>query len=336
MVVTLDIPELRNLVIEALSLYFDEEDADLMADAVVFGELVGRRSHGIQRILPGSFGAADDHDGPTVSVTRVGQAAGRVHGSPGLLVAARATDLLVDIARENGAGVVTTSGSRSTSGSLTYYVERLARAGLVSVVCANTLSVVTARGAKQPFLGTNPMALGMPAVGHPFVADIATSAITGGEALAAIANGETLPPGVAVDPEGNPTVDPKLVFEGGALLPFGGHKGLGLSMFIELLCGSLAGSAAAPVASGGDWGHVFFGLSVDATGDGAEIRRRAQELIDQFREIPTSDGSPLRVPGERSFRLRDEALAQGTIDVDDSTYRRLIELIECGGIEDDD
>ncbi len=247
-----------------------------------------------------------------------------------MLVAARATELLIDIAREHGLGIVTTRGSQSTSGSLTYYLEKLAHEGLVTMAFANTLSVVTAPGGAAPFLGTNPIALSIPTTGRPFIVDLATSALTGGEVVALGNQGADLPTGVAVDATGAPTVDPRMVFEGGALLPFGGHKGLGLSMFIEVVCGALTGSSAAPVSDADDWGHVFVGISLDALGNPQVMRRRAQEIVDRMTAIPTVDGTPIRIPGHRSLAARDEALARGTVDVDDDSYRRLVELIEKG------
>jgi LDH2 family malate/lactate/ureidoglycolate dehydrogenase len=154
--------ELRRLIVARLEQHFPPDAADRMADAVLFGDLAGRSTHGIARILPGSFGPTDEPTGPPPRVERTGPSAARINGSPGMLVAAMATDLTIELASEHGIALVTTAGSRSTSGSLTYYAERLTNAGLVGILSANTMSFVTPPGGTARTFGTNPFAIGIP------------------------------------------------------------------------------------------------------------------------------------------------------------------------------
>lgn len=311
-----DIEQLRSLVMASLADRFSEEDAVRITEVVLFGELAGRPSHGILRVLPGSYGVMDEEPGPTPSVERLGPAAVRVEGRPGMLVAAIGAELTETLATENGFAVVTTKGSRSTSGSLTYFVERLAHAGLVNFMSAGTVNFVTTPGGSGRVLGTNPFAFGIPTLGRPFVLDMATSAIAGGEVLTAAADGSSLPEGVAVDSEGNPTTDPSDVLKGGALLPFGGHKGLGLSMMIEILNTALTGAEGDPV----DWGHVFVAFSLSMLGDEEELRTRAEDDLERMRTTGA------RIPGHNSLANRDRALERGWVEVDDDALRRLEEM----------
>lgn len=328
MTVTVAIPRLRELIVVRLSQLFTPEHAEKMADAFLFGELVGRSTHGIIRLLPGRKGAVDEEPGPDPVIERTAPAAARIDGRPGMLVAALATDLVIELGTRHGFAVVTTRGSRSTSGSLTYYVDRLTDAGLVALVSGNTLSFVSPPGGIGRSLGTNPLSIGIPAGRYPFIVDMATSAITFGDVVEARSDGTEMPPGVAVDPEGRPTVDPTAVLDGGALLTFGGHKGLGLSLAIELLSGAIAGADAVGVGPDDVWGHVFVAFSLSMIGDPGEIRERSQEILDRFTSTPTSDGTPPRVPGHRSLMARDEALARGTVDVDQASFEELLGLVE--------
>ena len=330
MAVTVEIPRLRELVVARLSQRFTTEHSDRIADVVMFGELAGRSTHGVIRVLPGRKGAMDEEPGPEPVVERTGPAAARVVGRPGMLVAAMATDLTIELAGRHGFGVVTTSGSRSTSGSLTHHVERLTSAGLVAMVCANTLSFVTPVGGTRRSLGTNPLCIGVPSAGRPLILDIATSAVTFGDVVEADAAGGSLPDGVAVDAAGEPTNDPSAVLEGGALLPFGGHKGLGLSMVVELLAGAIAGADAVGVGPEDVWGHVFIAFSPSMVGDPQEIEGEAQRILERITAIPTRDGVPPRIPGHRSLETRDEALGRGTVDVDDAVFAELVSLVENG------
>jgi len=324
---TVDIGRLRSLIVSRLEQQFSASDAERMADAVLFGELTGRPSHGISRILPGSAGVTDEGRGPSPTIERTAPAAARIEGGPGILVASFATDLAIELAGAHGFAVVTTRGSRSTSGSLTFYVERLTQAGLVAIVSANTLSVVAPWGSNRRVLGTNPIAIGIPAGSYPFIADMATSAITFGEIFQARAAGASIPPGVAVDSDGAVTTDPGAVFEGGALLPFGGHKGMSLAMAVEILNGALAGAAAVPVGSEDVWGHVFIAFSLQMLGDPAEIRGAAQAALDRLSAIETQEGRRVRVPGHRTLMARDASLRRGSVEVDASTFHELCRLV---------
>lgn len=311
----IDIEELRSLILAGLANRFAADDASRIADIVIFGEMTGRTSHGILRVLPGSYGVMDEEPGPAPKVDRLGPSSARVEGRPGMLVAALGAELAGALAAESGFAVVTTRGSRSTSGSLTYFVERLANAGLVAFVSAGTVNFVTTPGGRERVLGTNPFAFGIPTLGRPFILDMATSAIAGGEVLTAAAEGSSLPAGVAVDSDGNPTTTPSDVLKGGALLPFGGHKGLGLSMMIEILNTALTGAEGDPV----DWGHMFVAFSVSLLGDEIEIRRRAENDLERMR------AAGARIPGHNSLANRDEALERGWVDVDDEALSRLVE-----------
>jgi L-2-hydroxycarboxylate dehydrogenase (NAD+) len=327
MTVPVEISRLRRLVLARLSQVFGSSQAERMADVVMFGELSGRSTHGIIRLLPGRKGPVDEQPGPDPVIHRTAPAAARVDGRPGMLVASVAVDTVIDIASEHGFAVVTAVGSSSSSGSLTYYVDRLARADLVSFVSGNTLAFATPPGGQARMLGTNPFSIGIPAEPHPFVFDIGTSAITFGDILEADAAGELLPPEVAVDREGNPTRQPGEVLNGGSLLTFGGHKGLGLAMAVEVMAGALAGSAAAPVGSDDVWGHVFVAFSSGMLGDSATIGADASAILDRLRATPMASNSEVRIPGERSLSQRDSALERGVVDVDEASLDELLALV---------
>jgi len=327
MTVALDITELRDLILRRLRQQYTAEAAERMAGCVLFGELIGRPSHGIARLLPGTYGPMDERPGGPPRTTQTAPAAARIVGGPGMLVASLATSLVAELATEHGMAVVTTTGSHSTSGSLTYYVEQLTQRRLVAVVVANAAAFVAPPGGAMRLLGTNPLAVGIPATGHPFIADMATSATTAGEVLAAAAARTALPAGAAVDAQGRPTTDPLAMLDGGALLPFGGHKGLALSMMVQLLSGVFAGSTALPMTPADDWSHVFVAISLSAIGEPERMRRDAQTLLDRMRATGTRDGSQVRIPGHRTLTRRDEALARGTVDVDAGTLEQLTRLL---------
>jgi delta1-piperideine-2-carboxylate reductase len=155
------------------------------------------------------------------------------------LAAARA--LLVEKARSAGIAVLAIHNSHHFA-ALWPDVEPFADEGLVALSVVNSMTCVVPHGARKPLFGTNPIAFAAPCAGHdPIVFDMATSAMAHGDVQIAARAGQQLPEGMGVDAGGQPTTDPKAILEGGALLPFGGHKGSALSMMVELLAAALTG-----------------------------------------------------------------------------------------------
>src|SRR5205814_9359123 len=118
-------------------------------------------------------------------------------------------------------------------------------ATLITVAESSGQLIASAGPGAAPALQTNPLAVGVPAVGDAIVLDMATSAIAGGKIDVARARGMQLPEGSILDRDGRPTTDPNAFFAGGSLLPAAGHKGFGLSTVIEALSIGLTGADAA-------------------------------------------------------------------------------------------
>lgn len=116
--------------------------------------------------------------------------------------------------------------------------------------------------------------------------------------------------------EGAGTVNPSDVLGGGAVLPFGGHKGLGLALTVEILNKALTGADGDP----GDWGHMFVAFALSMLGNERDIRRRASE------EVRRLEDAGARIPGNRTLANRDESAARGWVEVDDAALARLQEL----------
>ena len=124
-------------------------------------------------------------------------------------------------------------------------VEPFAEEGLIALSMINSMTCSVPVGAKKPVFGTNPLAMAVPAGAEGvLVFDMATTTMANGDVRVARAEGRMLPPGTGVDRDGNPTGDPAAILDGGALVPFGGHKGSLISMMVELLCAGLGGIAA--------------------------------------------------------------------------------------------
>lgn len=238
------------------------------------------------------------------------------------LEAARA--LLVEKARSAGIAVLAIHNSHHFA-ALWPDVEPFAEEGLVALSVVNSMTCVVPHGADRPLFGTNPIAFAAPrADGAPIVFDLATSAIAHGDVQIAARKGERLPPGMGVDSLGQPTQDPKAILEGGALLPFGGHKGSALSMMVELLAAALTGGNFSfefdwtdhPGARTPWTGQLLIVIDPSKTA-GQSFAQRSQELVRQMHAAGLR-----RLPGDRRHRTRAKSQETG-IELDAQALREL-------------
>jgi hydroxycarboxylate dehydrogenase B len=244
--IDVDIAEAQSTVVAVLEkLGTPQHIARVVARSLVRSNQVGHDSHGLVRVPEYVRYVADGVIRPDVE-PRID----RAHGAVAVVDAGAgwghyavdfAVSTLIPLARTFGTATVTVRNSKHI-GRLGGYVERLADEGLASVILCNSDPNVALPGGRDRMLGTNPFAAGVPSsTSHPFVIDFATSAMAEGKVRVARDAGKDVPLGVIIDKNGRGSTDPNDYYEGGALLPFGGHKGFGLSVLIELLGGSLSG-----------------------------------------------------------------------------------------------
>lgn len=160
----------------------------------------------------------------------------------GQSVAYRAMNTCMKLASEYGVGTVSVDNCFHYLWGGGYVMEAAKKGFIAYTACTSSLAEVVPFGGTSPTLGTNPHSWAFPttdSLGYPIVIDWATSTIAMGRVQQYKREGSQLPPGCAVDSQGRPTTDPNAV---AALLPFGGHKGYGLSLIDELLAAFIGGS----------------------------------------------------------------------------------------------
>jgi delta1-piperideine-2-carboxylate reductase len=222
----------------------DATDAALIADHLIDCELRGLGYGGLARAISIAerLARTGDRRG-AIRILHETPVSARLDGGDqlGYLVAHRATQIAIEKAEMTGIAVVGASDTWYT-GMLSYYAEIAAARGLVSVIASNASPWVAPHGATEGRFGTNPICFGFPSADEPIVWDVGTSAIIHAEVTLARRLGQQLPVGVAFDSEGELTRDPGTALAG-ALAAWGGHKGSGLGIVVQLL-GIMAGSNA--------------------------------------------------------------------------------------------
>lgn len=318
------------------------DEATIVADLLVDSNLAGHDSHGILR-LPQYLGMIRDGailPGAPARVIRETPATAVLDGGWGFgqVVARGAMDLTARKARTSAVGAVAVRCCNHI-GRLGAYAALPCEAGMVGLLLVNGHGGdqgVAPYGGIARRLGTNPFAVAVPSAGGPpVVLDVTTSIVAGGKIRLARARGESVPEGCLIDANGNPTTDPNVYYDPprGALLPFGGHKGYGLSMMIDLLAGTLSGAgASAPDAPRS--GNALLAVAIDIERF-APVETFREEVRQFIAYLKTSSKAPgvaeILAPGERAFRERERRLREG-IEVEDQTWEQVLDAAKSLGV----
>jgi LDH2 family malate/lactate/ureidoglycolate dehydrogenase len=314
---------------------FPVSDATRLAKALVDADLRGVHTHGsrfvpiyLQNLRESSLKARPEvltlrDDGTTVAMD--------ADNGEGHVVAYRATELAIERAREHGICTITVRRIGHV-GALAYYSQAVADAGCIGFSATNGGVAMIPPGGREKICGLNPLSWAVP-TRRPWSVnlDMATSVVAGGKLRIAQGRGEKIPLGWAVDPDGNPTTDPVLGFQGG-LLPVGGPKGYGLSIIIDVLVGVLSGGRFGRDLGAPGSGFIIQAIDIERFMPLEEFKARMEELIAQLKGsalAPESKG--IFLPGEIEYNLKMERLAKG-IPLDDFTRDGLRAEAEAAGL----
>ena len=309
--IKLTVAEARDLAEGALrGIGYDADEARIVADHVVDAALCGYEYSGLAKILNIPDAAHFKRPRRPMRVLRETDVSLAFDGgnNVGMLSLYRAAEAAIEKAAAHGIALVSVTDSWM-SGRSAYFVEMIAKAGLVAIHTAASGPMVAPPGGAKAALGTNPIAIAIPSSREPVVLDFGTSATMMTDLMLRERLGELLPEGVAIGPGGEPTRDPALARRG-ALLPFGDYKGFGLALMIQAL-GLLGGAE-----QDGDPGYLFIAFRPDLLGPEDVFRRRVMQLIEDIKATPRQPGiDEIRIPSERAFRSRERLLVEGlTID----------------------
>jgi LDH2 family malate/lactate/ureidoglycolate dehydrogenase len=224
-------------------------------------------------------------------------------------------------------------------GRLGEYVELAASKGMISMVLAGGFGVeaptAVPYGGRKRVLHTNPIAMGFPVGSEsPMMFDFATTAVSGVKVVQARDNNTPLPPGCIVDKDGNPTTDAAAFFEGGAYLPFGGHKGYALMLAAEFLGRIFTGSDKFVEGRRGGpilrhTGTVFIVFRSDLFRPVAEYSAAAEEMCRRIRAVPPAPGfREVLVPGDPEARSRAIRERDG-IAIAQELWRKISDLAKA-------
>ena len=283
-----------------------DEDASIVADVTVDADLKGFSSHGIGRFPQYITGlkAGTINTEAEITIENETDSMALLNGNHkfGHVVTYSAMEIAISKAKENGIGVVGVHDSNHF-GVAGYYSDMATMSDMIGIVIANTEPAVAPIGGKVPIIGTNPIAIGIPSNKNYVSVDMATSASARGKLLEAKRKGEKIPENVALDADGNPTIDPEEALKG-SILPFGAHKGYALSFMIEILAGPLVRAAFGRQVTGTanpnvmcTKGDLVMAIDPSKFSDLETFKEEVDEFIEEIR----SSGNVF-IPGDMEVR----------------------------------
>jgi L-2-hydroxycarboxylate dehydrogenase (NAD+) len=339
---------------------YSREDSKIIADGILEADLRGIESHGVQRldlyyryIKNGQIKVDEQmeiiHETPVSAVIDAHEVAGQLSGY-------RAMQLAIQKAKKVGLGMVVTKNGNHY-GIAGYYPSMAIKEGLLGISMTNAEAMIPPTFGKRAMMGTNPIAVGINAEPYPFILDMATSVVPRGKTEVYIKKKQPMPLGWALDRNGRETQDAVevnyavknklfggLLPLGGASETFGGHKGYGLALMVDIFTAILSGGYTSNFTTGYQGPGLprknevkvcscFAAIDYGIFGDKSEIEGRLSQFLQQIRDSEKAEGQTrIYTHGEKEAEARQDRIKKG-IPVNDATLAEVQNL--CGelGIE---
>lgn len=311
---------LRELIANIMVAWgYAREEGYTVADALGFADLHGIDSHGLQRFQLYASQMGNKIDPSAQAEVVLDTPVSRIidgHRRMGQLNGVDAMNACIEKAKATGIGMASVRRS-CHYGAAGYYANMAAEQGLIGISMTNTEPIVLPLYARQIWLGTNPIAVAIPADPHPFFFDASTSVVAYGKVELYSKQGKELPATWVVDPENQPLRDSSdalarllrynneagIVPVGGNTEYTGGHKGYGFSILVEFFTAIVSGGATTDSTAKGDpvngICHAFMAVDPKIYGDPEDIRKRFSAYLDEVRALPAVPGRKVLVHGDK-------------------------------------
>jgi len=319
-----------------------QTEALCIARHLVEANLVGHDSHGVIRIKTYVQWVREGNviANQTVKVILETDSLAVLDGQSGFgqSIGEQAVRLGIDKAASTGVAVIALRDSAHL-GRIGDWPQLAADANLLSLHFVNTSGkglLVAPFGGISRRMSACPIAAGVPIRGgDPLILDISGCTVAEGKIRVALNKGELLPDGCVIDGKGNPTNDPRVFYgDPGAILPFGGHKGYGLTIIAEVLAGALTGGGCTNPQNAGRLHNGMLSIYLDPYRFQAEdaFQQELRRFIDFVKSsAPATPGGEILLPGDPERRTKQRRLAEG-IDLDDTTWSQIQETCRALGV----
>jgi len=331
---------------------FDKAQSDIIVDVLLTSDLYGIESHGMQRLVR-------YHKGIEKGLIKVGAEPEVVFETPvsaviegndgmGQLLGHKAMTMAIEKAKQTGMAIVTVRNSNHY-GIAGYYAKMACKEGLIGMSMTNSEAIMVPTFGRKAMLGSNPIAIAMPAEPYDFFFDASTTVVTRGKLEIYNKLSKPLPEGWALGANGKGSSDASDVLKnivakaGGGIVPLGGeneqsgsHKGYGYGMFCEIFTSILSmGLTSNHTHIGGKGGtcHGFIAINPAVFGDPEAIREHLSTLLQELRESPKAEGQErIYTHGEKEILAYQDRIKNG-INVNVKTVAEMADLCNYLGMD---
>lgn len=331
-------------------------DAKAAAKVFILAEHTGLPSHGMTRIKDyfQLWQAGRINVKPNIRIVHESPSTAVVDGDGaiGMIAATRSMEIAIEKAKTAGTGWVSTRGSNHY-GLASYYTMMALEHDMIGISTTIANPLVAPTGSVTPMLGTNPIAVAIPAKKYPpFSADFSTTAIARGKLMIMAKKGQKVPFGFVQDKDGLPSDNPDILKEGGSILPLGGpvesggHKGYALSAIVDIFSCVLSGANFGPFCPpsvaylplkeekvGEGTGHFFGAMRVDAFQEKDVFLNQMDLWIETFKGAKPAKGvERVLIPGEIERETRERISREGGVNLLESIQNEMKEIGDALGI----
>lgn len=346
-------PNLKRFCMDAFSkLGFSNEDCEIITDVLLLSDLYGIESHGMQRLVRYHKGIEKGLIKPEAKPEIVYETPVSLvidgHDGMGQLNSHFAMTKAIEKAKISGMCVATVRDSNHF-GIAGYYAKMAADEGLVGFAMTNSEAIMVPTFGRMAMLGSNPIAMSMPADPYPFFFDASTTVVTRGKLEIYNKNSEPLPNGWALNKDGKGSSDAADVLKnivaknGGGIVPLGGeteklgsHKGYGWGMVCEIFCSIFSmGITSNHTHQNGKGGtcHGFMVIDPNIFGSAEDIKEHLSTFLKELRESPKAEGQArIYTHGEKEIEAYRDRMENG-IDVNINTVREMVDFCKFAGLD---
>ncbi len=331
---------------------FTLQESEIIVDVLLTSDLYGIESHGMQRLVRYHKGIEKglikiDAKPEIVFETPVSAV---IEGNDGMgqLLGVQAMNIAIEKAKKVGMAIVTVRNSNHY-GIAGYYAKMACKEGLIGMSMTNSEAIMVPTFGRLAMLGSNPIAIAMPAEPYDFFFDASTTVVTRGKLEIYNKLGKPLPDGWALNSSGKGSSDASDVLKnivakaGGGIMPLGGefeqsgsHKGYGYGMLCEIFTSILSmGLTSNHTHIGGKGGtcHGFIAIDPKVFGDADAIKEHLSTLLKELRESPKAEGAErIYTHGEKEVYALEDRLKNG-INVNINTVAEMVDLCNYLGMD---
>lgn len=348
-----DINVLEEFCNEAFSKFgFSSDESKIITDVLLMSDIYGIESHGMQRLSRYHKGIEKglikvDAEPEVVFETPV-SAVIDGHDGMGQLIGDKAMKIAIEKAKTTGMAIVSVRNSNHY-GIAGYYAKMACDEGLIGMSFTNSEAIMVPTFARKAMLGSNPIAIAMPAKPYPFFFDASTTVVTRGKLEMYRKAEKPLPDGWALDKDGKPSNDAPEVLEnilskaGGGIMPLGGseeltgsHKGYGYGMICEIFCSILSQGLTSNhthIDGKGGTCHGFIAIDPAVFGDSKVIEENFSNFLQELRDAPKAEGQErIYTHGEKEILAIERTKKEG-VAVDVKTVQEMKQMSEYLGMD---